>query len=216
MSIFTKKPKIYKFSNGAVLLYKKRTLCEATAINAGFWAGHNYMEDIWGLPHFVEHMLFKGTYKRTEDQILEDETKITSINASTAPYTLSVNFYESNKKIKESFEFASDVLLNTKLSESTIENEKKVVFEERERAKDRVNKDIFAQQFRFMEKEFKLFEDYRLGTEETLGKANISDIKSFIDRHFVSDKFFIAVASSLPFYKIKKLVKQYFIKYVMA
>ena len=31
-------------------------------------------------------------------------------------------------------------------------------------------------------------------------------IQSFIDRHFVSDKFFIAVASSLPFSKIKKLI----------
>jgi len=205
------KPKIYKFPNGAILLYKKRKMCDATAVNAGFWAGHNYIENIDGLPHFVEHMLFKGTYKRTENQILEDETKITSLNATTSPYSIYINFFESNKKVKESFDFASDILLNTKLDESSIESEKKVVFEERERAKDRAIKDIYVQQFRFMEKEFKLDEDRRLGTEETLGKATKKDIQEFINKHFVSDKFFISVASSLSFYKIKKLTKVYFI-----
>jgi len=205
------KPIIFKFQNGATLIYQKRKLCEATAINAGFWAGHYYIDKIQGMPHFVEHLLFKGTNNRTENQIIEDEVNITNISASTGPYSINVGFFESNKKIEECFEFSSDILLNTKIDESVLEKEKQVVFEERERAKDKVLKNIFEQQFRFMEKNFKLFEDYRLGTNETLGKATKKDVREFINKHFVCDKFFIVVASSLSFRKIKKLAKKYFI-----
>lgn len=211
MAIFKNKPKVFRYKNGATLIYKRRKMCEATAVQAGFWAGHYYMEDINGLPHFAEHMLFKGTKNRTENEIIQDETEITSIGAVTSDYSLFVEFFESNKKINQCFEFASDILLNTSLNEESIENEKKVVFEEKERAIDKVNKNIFIKQFRFMEKDFKLDEETRLGTKETLGKATLQDIQNFYDKHFVSDKFFISVASSLPIYKIKKLVKKYFI-----
>ena len=150
MSILKNKPKVYKFNNGATLIYKKRKICEATAVQAGFWAGHYYMKEINGLPHFAEHMLFKGTKNRTENEIIQDEIDITPVGAVTSDYALFVEFFESNKKINECFEFASDILLNTSLNEELIENEKKVVFEEKERAIDRVNKNIFIKQFRFM------------------------------------------------------------------
>lgn len=211
MSIFQIKPKIYKFPNGATLIYKKRSLCNATALIAGFCAGHNYVDDICGMPHFAEHLLLKGTTKRTLEDIIRDKSKITGINAFTSSHHLAVTFYESNKRINDCFEFASDILLNTKINEEILETEKNVVFEEKARKKDSFRKNIYEQHFRFMEPKFKLTEDYRMGSPEDLGKANKEDVYNFLNKHFVSDKFFLIAVSSLSFKRIKRLAKKYFI-----
>jgi len=203
--------KVYKFPNGATLLYQRNKVCNATAVNAGFYAGHYYHNNIPGLPHFVEHMLFQGTHKRSREQFIEDRSNITLINAHTTLQYLATTFYESNKRIEKCFEFSSDMLLNTKLDESKLENEKKVVFEEKARAIDSSNKNIRVLHFRFLEKEH-FDEDKFFGSPEILGKVTIQDVQNFIDEHFVSDKFFISVVSSLPFNKIKSLAKKYFIK----
>jgi len=209
--MFNNKPKIYKFPNGATLIYKKSKLCNATAVVAGFCAGHNYIEDICGMPHFAEHMLLKGTNKRTLEDIIKDKVKITGLNAYTSSNFLAVNFFESNKRINNCFEFASDVLLNTKIDNNILEKEKSVVFEEKARRKDMFRKNLYDQHFRFMEPKFKLTEDYRLGSETDLGKATAQDVNNFFKKHFVSDKFFLSAASSLSFNKIKKLTKKYFV-----
>ena len=209
--MLNKKTKIFKFKNGATLIYKKRKLCSATAVVAGFCAGHNYIDKIHGMPHLVEHLLLKGTNKRSYDDIISDKIKITGLNAFTSAHQLAVNFYESNKRIDECFEFASDVLLNTKVNENVLQNEKSVVLEEKARKIDAVKKNLYEQHFRFIEPKFILTEDYRLGTQEGLKNVTSKDIYEFINKHFVSDKFFLCTASSLSFKKIKKLAKKYFV-----
>lgn len=53
--------KYYRFKNGATIIYKKRKVGNATAMYAGFFCGAMYEKN--GMPHFFEHMLFKGTKK---------------------------------------------------------------------------------------------------------------------------------------------------------
>jgi len=205
------KPKVYKFSNGATLIYKKRKICNATSIFAGFLAGHLYNDGIWGLLHLAEHMLFKGTHKRSYDDIIHDRTKITFLNAYTNSYVLCTNFFESNRKIEKCCEYASDVLLNTKLDEDRLKTEIKVVLEERNKDINIDNKNINYRHKMFFNSDNPITNDFIFGTEETLNQITTETIENFYNKHFVSDKFIMVATTSLSFRKIKKLAQKYFI-----
>ena len=181
------KAKIFKFGNGATIIYKKRKMCNATAVCVGFFAGFYYNVPVNGIQHLSEHMLLKQTHNRTLDDITKDKVRITYLNAYTSPYELAVDFFESNKRINACFEFASDVLLNTKLDNNQIENEIKVVLEEKARKKDIVKKNIYNMHYRFLEPNFHLNEDFIFGDEEQLVNVNKNDIESFITNNFVSE-----------------------------
>ncbi|MFN4150805.1 MAG: M16 family metallopeptidase, partial [Candidatus Sericytochromatia bacterium] len=57
------------------------------SVSIGLWVDNgskNESEDVWGISHFIEHMLFKGTQKRTAMQIAQElEDTGGSINAFT-------------------------------------------------------------------------------------------------------------------------------------
>lgn len=205
------KPKIYKFPNGAILIYKKRKICNATSIYSGFLAGHLYNDGFWGLPHLAEHMLFKGTNKRSYEDIMRDRTKITFLNARTNSYCLCTNFFESNRRIEECFEFASDVLLNTKLDEERLQTEIKVVLEERNKDINIDNKNIDYRHKKFFNSDDPVTNDFIFGTEEILKNITTQTISDFYKKHFVADKFIMVATTSLSFNKIKKLAQKYFI-----
>lgn len=200
----------HKFKNGATLLYKRRNLCNATALCAGFACGHLYAEEMPGIAHFFEHMLFKGTNKRTLEQIAEDRKNITHLNAYTNFHHMCVNFYDSNSKIEECLEYASDVLFNSTFDEQYIKNELKVIFEEKARKINESLKSVGYLHGFFLRPQLPSY-DFIFGEESVLGRVTSQDLAEYRNKHYVSDKFVIGVSSSLSFSKIKKLVKKYFI-----
>ena len=200
----------YKFKNGATLLFKRRKICDATSLCAGFVCGHLYADKMPGLAHFFEHMLFKGTKNRSIDQISEDKKNITHLNAFTNFHHMCVNFYDSNAKIEECLEFASDLLFNSTFEDRYIQNELGVVFEEKARRINQSLKQIGHLHGFFLRPHLPNY-DFIFGDESVLGKVTSKDLYEYRDKHYVSDKFVVAVSSSLPFYKVKKLIKKYFI-----
>lgn len=206
-----RRTKIYKFNNGATLIYKKRKAFEITALNAGFFAGYAYCKGKHGLPHLFEHMLMKQTDKRTQEQVIEDKVKITPLNAYTSPYFLVTSFSESNRRVEKCFEFASDCLLSSNFDKDRFEKEKKVVLEERKDRETQAMFDFDYQSSNFIRHNEILQPQYVFGSEEELETYTIEDLMQFRKENFVSDKFIMSVCTSLPFCKIKKLAKKYFI-----
>ena len=172
--------KIYKFPNGATIIYSKRRSNKATAINAGFFCGHQYANN--GLPHFFEHMFFKGTTNRSMEKIIDDRSEITFLNAYTNNDLVCVTFYQSNKRLDESFEYASDVLLNSTFDAEKLANEVKVVQEEKVRFLDNNKKSHMFMHEMFIKKDYKNIEtqaDRIFGTDEFLKSITAEDLISF-------------------------------------
>lgn len=204
--------KIYKFPNGATIIYSKRRSNKATAINAGFFCGHQYANN--GLPHFFEHMFFKGTTNRSMEKIIDDRSEITFLNAYTNNDLVCVTFYQSNKRLDESFEYASDVLLNSTFDAEKLANEVKVVQEEKVRFLDNNKKSHMFMHEMFIKKDYKNIEtqaDRIFGTDEFLKSITAEDLIKYREEHFVADKFIISITTNLSFSRIKKLVKKYFL-----
>lgn len=124
----------------------------ANSIALGVWVrtgSRNEDENNQGVSHFLEHLLFKGTARRTARQIAEELEAVGGvINAfTTKEYTC---FY--SRVLAEHLDLAIDVLsdmfFNSLLANEDIEKEKKVILEEikmYEDSPDELVHDLFAQ-----------------------------------------------------------------------
>ncbi len=127
-----------KLNNGLTLIGER--LPHFRSVSVGVWiaAGSQYeTREENGLSHFLEHMLFKGTEKRSARDIAEVMDAVGGqLNAFTAKECTC--FYA--KVIDEHLELAMDVLsdmvLHSAFDEAELEKEKGVVLEEIAMAED--------------------------------------------------------------------------------
>ena len=84
-----------------------------------------------GAAHFLEHMAFKGTNKRTQQQL---EVEIENMGGHLNAYTSreqTVYFAKVFKQdVGQAVEILSDILLKSKLDEGAIERERDVILRE--------------------------------------------------------------------------------------
>ncbi len=81
--------KEYVLKNNVKLIYKKTT-SNLTSISISLDAGAGKEKDLLGVAHATEHMVYKGTTKRSESEINRDLSKIFGFqNAMTNyPYVI--------------------------------------------------------------------------------------------------------------------------------
>ena len=121
-----------KLSNGLTLIGERLPHFRSVSIGVWIGAGSQYeTREENGLSHFLEHMLFKGTEKRTARDIAEVMDEVGGqLNAFTAKECTC--FYA--KVIDEHTELAMDVLsdmvLHSAFDETELNKEKGVVLEE--------------------------------------------------------------------------------------
>ncbi len=84
-----------------------------------------------GISHFIEHMLFKGTYRRSARQIAEEMDAVGGmLNAYTDTEWTCFDTEVVDEHVPLALEMLADLILNSRLDESDIEREKNVVLEE--------------------------------------------------------------------------------------
>ena len=91
----------------------------------------NEAEECGGASHFIEHLLFKGTEKRSADRIMED---FNELGARANAYTSQeeVFYYATSlaSTIPATFEILADMFVNSILPENEVEKERGVVLQE--------------------------------------------------------------------------------------
>lgn len=207
------KDKIIKLNNGGTLIYCHSKLNNASAVEVGFSVGA-VAEKKPGTAHFLEHTLFKKTKNRTNKQVEADRIKIAYLNASTSMDFLVVKFFRSNKIINDAMKFASDVLLNSVIDDEFLSTEKGVIEEELTMCLDRESRDIVVKNFNQAISNFHDSSDIVGKTVSNINKIKFSDLQNFKNKHFVGNNFVCSVTSSLPLFKIKKLVNEHFVKFI--
>lgn len=100
----------------------------------GLWlrtGGRYENEKTQGISHFIEHMLFKGTERRSCQQIKRDiEEKGGAFNAFTSEEAVCYYVRMLSKHIGLASEVLSDMVLNASFPINEIEKERKVIYEE--------------------------------------------------------------------------------------
>lgn len=84
-----------------------------------------------GISHFLEHMFFKATKRRTAEDIAIDSDSIGSdLNAFTSREQTTFYIKVINDYLEEGIELISDIFVNARFPAAEIEKEKRVVIEE--------------------------------------------------------------------------------------
>lgn len=198
--------KLYKkkYSNGLKLVYQNISFSNTTTINIFVKVG-SINEDIntHGFSHFLEHMLFKGSKKYPNSNIISKH--FDSIGAYFNAYT---DYDHTCYVVKcdsdyfeKSLDILSDMLLNSLLSKKEFEIEKTVVVDEIIRAKDNVegyiNEKIYELLFNGSS-----FENPIGGNESQILKYNRLSGKKYYKSFYKPSNMVLSIASNLGFNKI--------------
>lgn len=170
------------------------------SVAMGIWVdvgSRDESDDIAGISHYIEHMLFKGTKHRTAKQIAEELDAVGGqLNAfTTKEYTC---YYA--KVLDEHFDLAvdilTDMLFHSKVAEEDVEREKNVILEEikmYEDAPDELVHDMFAQT---------IWSGHPLGrpiigTSETVSGLNYKSLRSYMSEYYTPNRMVISIAGNI-------------------
>lgn len=201
--------KIINLPNGGTILFKRNRNLHQTLVNFGFII-REIKKEHYGVAHFLEHMLFKGTKTKTLSQFLDAKSEICpSLNAYTSISNLCVVFKRTNKKIDEAISLASDIILNPRLNEEDIEKEKGVILKELKISTDKRETLVAVANRETMAKEpsFLAYSQIKvLGDEKIINSITRKKLISYKQNLFKQNNFVCSVTTSLSKRKIKKLI----------
>lgn len=104
------------------------------SVSVGIWIGTGSREETpeeTGISHFVEHMVFKGTERRSAEEIARSVDSIGGgLDAFTSKGVVSYNVKVLDEHIAEAFDIVADLVRHPRFDERDIEKEKGVVLEE--------------------------------------------------------------------------------------
>ncbi|MBN2285307.1 MAG: insulinase family protein [Tissierellales bacterium] len=105
-----------------------------SSVTAGIWVGAGSMYETQennGISHLIEHMMFKGTQKRTAANIAEEiDSMGGQINAFTTKECTCYYTKATSDFFEKSLEILSDMMFNSVFDEEELRKEKKVILEE--------------------------------------------------------------------------------------
>jgi predicted Zn-dependent peptidase len=163
-----------------------------------------------GISHFLEHMAFKGTKKRTAKQIAEEFEGIGGrINAYTSKEK-TVYYAKVLKKHAEfAVEFLSDILQNSTFDKTELEKERGVILQEIAMTNDTPDDIIFdyLQETAFADQSLGRS---ILGPNENIKKFTPSDFKKYIKSQYNFSDMAISAAGNVDENQITKWSEKYF------
>lgn len=195
--------------NGIKLIYEKKEN-NLTSFCIGFNAGALMEgENEKGLAHAVEHMIFKGTKKRSEIDINRAFDEIFGFNNAMTNFPYSIYYGTvASEDFERGFELYTDIIKNPLFSGSGFNEEIDIISEELKEWKD--------DNFQLCEDEMlkNAFKKRRINTciigkENSLRSFSIEDIKKFYGKFYVPHNCVISVVSSMDFNNAAHIVKKY-------
>lgn len=122
----------YTLKNGLRIVTEKIEYLNSISVGIMVQNGsRNESSEVNGISHFIEHMFFKGTNKRTSKKVMEDIENVGGqINAFTSKEATCYYVKALSTHLDLSLEVLSDIILNSKFDPEEIEKEKGVVIEE--------------------------------------------------------------------------------------
>ncbi len=191
--------------NGVRLLTEEIDHVHSVAI--GVWVGagsRNEVEGYEGITHFIEHMFFKGTEKRTARELAESlEAVGGQLNAFTTKEFTCYFARVLDEDINLAIDVLSDMFFNSLYDLKEIDKEKNVVLEEikmYQDAPDELIHDLFSQ---YMWNNHPLGKPI-LGVADTINSLTRDKIMHYLDTKYTPDQVVIAVAGKIDHDEIVK------------
>lgn len=197
--------------NGIKLVYEKRN-SNLSSICITLEAGACMEEDIYGVAHAVEHLVYKGTTTRTEDDINEKLDNIFAFqNAMTNyPYVI---YYGSllSEDIEEGIELFSDILINPTFTEEAFDEEMKVIIQELQEWDSDLEQ--YCEDKLFLNAINNRLKYPIIGKNETIYNIQNKDIIEFYNKFYYPGNTVISIVTNRGEEDIIDIINRYFSKW---
>ncbi|RYY36089.1 MAG: insulinase family protein [Sphingobacteriaceae bacterium] len=163
-----------------------------------------------GLAHFIEHLLFKETERRSTNQILNRlELVGADLNAYTTKEYTCIHSSFLQQHLERAVDLFEDILFHSTFPDEELEKERGVILDEIASYLDQPEEAI-QDDFEGM-----LFKGHPLGnnilgTADTVNALTAANIRQFIKVNYATDEMVFGVSGNYDFKKIVKLCEKYF------
>ncbi|GBD18059.1 putative zinc protease [bacterium HR27] len=174
--------------------------------------GSRYESDqVAGISHFLEHMLFKGTERRPDPVLISEAIEGVGgiMNASTGREHTDYWVKVPSRHLELAFDVLADMLQHSLFDPTELEKERHVIVEEihgiHDTPDDYVH-DLVDQA---------LWDGHPIGrpiigSEETVQAITREELLAYLERHYRADRLVVAAAGDLTHEQVVELVERYF------
>ena len=163
-----------------------------------------------GLSHFIEHMIFKGTRKRSAFQIAKE---FDAIGGNTNAFTTMENtcYYARviDSHTETMVDILSDIFVNSLFDPGEIDKERPVILQEIGMVEDSPDEYVHMLSGHNFWGENPLGRSI-LGTPENIGRFDAQTLKNFFRRLYQPDRILISAAGNIDHDRLVDLVKPVF------
>lgn len=199
-----------KLSNGIKIITIKRNT-ELISTHIGIGSGSlTEGENEKGISHFLEHILFKGTSSRTNEELIEALEDLGGEYDAYTDYNSTVFSTTSlSEEIDNSFEILSNLLLKPSIKEKDVKKEKEVILSELRSYYDDI------ESFSFIKLNYESFNKSPLkheviGNKESLKNITREKLIKFHENNYTKDNIYIVVVSNFEHLEVEERLEKYF------
>ncbi|MEX2263704.1 MAG: pitrilysin family protein [Bryobacteraceae bacterium] len=198
-------------SNGVRVI--SEAMLHVRSVSVGVWVGAGSRRETPeqnGLTHFIEHMLFKGTERRSAEEIARSVDSIGgNLDAFTAKELVCYNTKVLDEHLRLAFDVLADLVLHPLFRDEDIAKEKGVILEELKMEADNPDylvHEIFSSNF---------WKDHSLGrpilgTRETVRRFDREVIENYYRSVYTPDNTIITAAGHLTHATLVDLAREHF------
>jgi predicted Zn-dependent peptidase len=201
---------VHTLPNGIRILHKHSpsaiTHC-CFVVNAG---SRDEPENKEGLAHFIEHLLFKETERRSTNQILNRlELVGADLNAYTTKEYTCIHASLLKQHLDRTLDLFEDILFHSTFPQDELEKERGVILDEIASYLDQPEEAIQDDFEELLFKGHALGKNI-LGKPETVSVLNKTDIRQFMEANYNTSEMVFAVFGDHDLKKLIKLAEKHF------
>ena len=199
--------------NGLVVITEP--MPHVRSVSVGIWLQHGSRREpvkLNGISHFIEHMVFKGTARRSAEDIAREADRIGGmLDAFTSKELVCYNTRVLDEHLPTAFDIIADMVLAPAFPPDEITREKSVILEEIKMARDNPEDlvhELFSENFWRGHALGKPI----LGTRETINALERATLNDWFGQWYAPNHIVITAAGNLTHDQLMNLVGERFEK----
>ena len=206
---------IKTYSNGLRLVVTPMTNFKSVAFSMMVMVGSgDETKDEEGLSHFCEHMLFKGTTKRTGQQVIEEFAHLgVQYNAWTSESATCYHTKAVAENIEDCIDLFADMYFNLKFENDDFDKEGDVIVQEIAMHEDQPMSVMYDRMNSVFYKETK-YEHPVAGYANVIKAYKPADIYNYVKKHYIAPNTILAFAGDITLERAEELVNKYYLPFM--
>ena len=201
----------YKLKNGLTVLLHVDSTAPLVTYQTWFRVGsQDDPPSLTGMAHLFEHMMFRGTKKRTAEEFLKSiESRGIYANAYTTPDRTVYYFDLPKKELEFITALEAERMTQLNINKENLNLEKAIVKEERlmryENKPQVKQLDLFETAFKKSRYQWPV-----IGYKADIDRMNVEDCQNFYNTFYAPNNAVIVVAGPIHISKTKRIIKKYY------